>query len=124
MKTQSAYLFILTLTAAFVLSSCGSDRNDPGIQFSPEMYSSIPYEPFTQETDSIAPFKDGRNQQLPPEGTIARGQFAAYDQPNSEEDSIRHSDEVKNLINPIRRTEAVMEEGKVLYKPLLWCLPW
>ncbi len=115
MKTQSAYLITLTLAAAFILSSCGSDRNDPGIQFAPEMYSSIPYEPFTQDTDSFAPFKDRRNQQIPPEGTIARGQFASYDIPNSEDDAVRHSDEVKNRINPIRRTAAVMEEGKELY---------
>lgn len=115
MKTQSAYLFILTLTTAFILSSCGSDRNNPGIQYAPEMYSSIPYEPFTQDIDSFAPFKDRRNQQIPPEGTIARGQFASYDIPNSEEDSIRHSDAVKNMINPLRRTSKTMEEGEVLY---------
>ncbi len=115
MKTQPIYQILIALVTVSLLSSCGRDRNDPGIQFAPEMYSSIPYEPFTQDIDSFAPFKDGRNQQIPPEGTIARGQFASYDIPNSEDDSIRHGDEVKNRINPTRRTAAVMEEGKVLY---------
>lgn len=116
MKIKNTYLPFLALTAVVILlSSCGRDRNDPGMQYAPEMYESIPLEPFTQVVDSIAPFKNGRNQQLPPEGTIARGQFAAFEYPNSEVDSIRHSDELKGMVNPVPRTAATMEEGKVLY---------
>jgi|GEM_PF-42699 len=116
MNKRIAYLSVLLIAASAVLTSCGKDRNNPGIEYAPEMYTSIPYEPFTQVTDSLAPFKNKMNQQVPPEGTIARGQVGAYDIPNSEIDSIRHSDEVKNMINPLRRTETTMAEGKVLYE--------
>lgn len=115
MNKRIAYLSVLLIAASAVLTSCGKDRNNPGIEYAPEMYTSIPYEPFTQVNDSLSPFKNKMNQQIPPEGTIARGQVGAYDIPNSEDDSIRHSDEVKNMINPLRRTEKTMAEGEVLY---------
>lgn len=116
MKIKFTYLSLAALMGiGLLLGSCSRDRNNPGIQFSPEMYESIPLEPFTQVVDSFAPFKNKRNQQLPPEGTIARGQFAAFDIPNSEDDSIRHSAELKAMVNPIPRTEANLAEGEVLY---------
>lgn len=116
MKIRYTYLSLVALLGLGVLvSSCSRDRNNPGIQYSPEMYESIPLEPFTQVVDSLAPFKDKRNQQLPPEGTIARGQFAAFDIPNSEDDSIRHSDELKGMVNPVPRTAATLAEGEELY---------
>lgn len=122
MKIKQTYIqFLAVLALAVVVSSCGRDRNNPGIQYAPEMYESIPLEPFTQVTDSIAPFKNGRNQQLPPEGTIARGQFAAFEFPNSEVDSVRHSDALKGMVNPVPRTEKTLAEGKELY--LRFCGP-
>lgn len=99
------------LALAIVLTACGRDRNDPGIQYAPEMYESMPLEPFTQVQDSLAPFKDKRNQQLPPEGTIPRGGHAAFDIPATARDSAA----TIALKNPVPLTEEVMEEGKVLY---------
>lgn len=116
MNIKYTYLSLVALLGLGVLvSSCSRDRNNPGLQYAPEMYESIPLEPFTQVVDSFAPFKDKRNQQLPPEGTIARGQFAAFEFPLSEEDSIRHSDELKGMVNPVPRTAASLAEGEELY---------
>ena len=118
--TYTPVAAFLGLTVA--VSSCGRDRNNPGIQYAPEMYSSIPYEPFTQDADgsntipydSLNPGAIG-NAALPPEGTVARGHSAAFAFPNSEADSIRHSAALKGLVNPVPRTQANLDEGKVLY---------
>ena len=103
------------LTLALILSACGRDRNSPGIQYAPEMYEWIPYEPFKQVMDSTTPLPGGQTLEFPPEGTIARGKWAAYEYPNSEIDSVRHSEGVKNFYNPLRRTAGNMESAEVIY---------
>lgn len=116
MKKTRTYLSTLSVLAlAILISACGRDRNNPGIQYAPEMYESIPYEPFKQVRDSITPLRDGQTLQYPPEGTIARGKWASYEFPNSEVDSVRHSEGVKNFYNPLRRTDENMASAKVLY---------
>lgn len=116
MKNTRTYLSTVgVFVLALILSACGRDRNSPGIQYAPEMYESIPYEPFKQVADSITPFKDEQTLQFPPEGTIARGKWASYEYPNSEEDSIRHGEGVKSFYNPLRRTAENMESAEELY---------
>ena len=103
------------LGLSILVASCGRDLNDPGVQFAPEMYESIPYDPFKQVRDSVTPFANQQTMQAPPMGTVPRGgylegfEFAMGD-------SIRKSDAVANYPNPIAASEAVLAEGEVLYQ--------
>lgn len=42
------------LGAAAGLSACGAGGNDPGVEYAPNMYHSVPYEPLSQITDEGA----------------------------------------------------------------------
>jgi mono/diheme cytochrome c family protein len=112
-NTRNILRFVALIILAVVAVSCKRDPNHPGIQFAPEMVEAIPYEPFRQVKDSVSPFSDGRNMQLPPEGTIPRGGHAAF--AFGPGDSVKNSDAVKALPNPVAVTEKSMAEGQVLY---------
>lgn len=103
---------ILGLAALAV--SCGRDPNDPGIQYAPEMYEAIPYEPFKQVRDSITPFFNHQTMQAPPDGTVPRGGYLQGFE-YAEGDSMRATAEVINYPNPIEKSPAVLAEGEVLY---------
>jgi mono/diheme cytochrome c family protein len=102
------------LGLAAIAASCGRDPNDPGIQYAPEMYESIPYEPFKQVKDSTTPFADGRTLQAPPDGTVPRGGYLEGFE-FGPGDSIKAGAEVIAYPNPVPATQAVLDEGKVLY---------
>lgn len=105
---------MMLLAMAALLASCGRDPNDTGIEYAPEMYHSIPYEPFTQVEGEFAPFKNKLNQQIPPEGTLAIDGDPSYPYYG---DSITKDDpRVKVMANPIPYSEVVVEEGKLLYE--------
>jgi mono/diheme cytochrome c family protein len=107
---QLAVLLVL----AGIMSSCGRDNNDPGLQFSPEMYESIPYEPFKQVMDSTTPFKNGQTLQEPPAGTISRDGYAAFE--FAAGDSVKADNPaLKALKNPVVLSEKTLKEGEVLY---------
>ena len=107
---QLAVLLVL----AGVMASCGRDDNNPGIQFSPEMYESIPYEPFKQVMDSTTPFANGQTLQEPPEGTISRSGYAAFEFAAGDSVKAKNQDLI-NLKNPVPLTEKTLKEGEVLY---------
>lgn len=106
---QLAALLVLAITVA----SCGRDKNNPGLQFAPEMYESIPYEPFKQVMDSTTPFKNGQTLQEPPMGTISRDGYAAFEFPAG--DSVKASAEIMALKNPVPLDDKTLKEGEVLY---------
>jgi cytochrome c5 len=110
---------ILSLT--FV--SC-SDNNSTGLEFAPNMYNSLGYEPQTQiNRNKINPL--GLNMREPVKGTIARRNFqTSFVQDDSTviEDGMFY-DLTKNELaraetikNPIPWSDATEEEGKVLYE--------
>ncbi|GAA4834231.1 cytochrome c [Algivirga pacifica] len=91
---------ILGIAAAAGLTACGAEGNDPGLEYAPQMYHSIPYEPLSQMTESEVPtglfeslydyytntnpFVDSRkggkkviNMMEPVEGTVARQNYKA-----------------------------------------------
>lgn len=101
-------------SAALALSlgvvSCSPDPNDPGVEYAPEMYESLPYEPLRQTSyNTINPF--GINERDPAIGTIPRGKLAYYD--HIPKDSVRIAERV--LRNPYAYTKANLEEGQVLF---------
>lgn len=109
---------ILQLTSLLVLaaivSACGRDKNDPGLQYAPEMYESIPYEPFKQVMDSTTPFRNGQTLQEPPMGTISRNGYAAFEFPPG--DSVKAGNQgLIAMVNPVPLTDKALAEGEVLY---------
>lgn len=54
MRFNYTNLLLITLFGAF-LASCQADGNNPGIEYAPQMYHSIPYEPLTQITEEGVP---------------------------------------------------------------------
>ncbi len=132
----AAFAIALPATALLLLSGCGKDTQSPGQEYAPQMYHSIPYEPYTQITDTNSeeyntnPYnKDGMNLAKPVSGTIKRkmykgsnwntlaGDIMEYGVPHP--DSIGWSE--RNLRNPLPANPKTLEEGKVLY--LQYCSP-
>jgi len=120
---------VLALGTASLLFSCGRNPNDPGLEYAPQMYHAIAFEPYSQVTDTSSEFfntiqanPNGQNQRVPAKGTIARRQYTGmvkgslaqelyiYDIPA---DSLDYA--AKTLKNPVPNNEKTLEEGKVLY---------
>lgn len=94
------------------LGSAGHSAEKTGIEYAPQMYHSIPPEPYSQ-TEYNRWFADGRNAQKPVAGTVARGQVMYYyPYPNTPEGYEKAGKELKN---PVPVTVAHVEEGKRLY---------
>jgi mono/diheme cytochrome c family protein len=101
------YLFGLGIIA-LVLSSCAHDRNKPGYKYFDDMVTPIAY-----ETDSENPvFKDGKTNQMPVDGTIARGHLPYDYGAKSADEQTRAGVELKN---PIEKTEESLKQGKVQF---------
>lgn len=116
MKIRKIYpQYLLIPALALLLFSC-SERH-PGIEYAPQMYHSIPMEPFTQVEGYEAPFADGRNQQIPPDGTVRYGKSGAYefaDVPNYPEpaDLVK----IQAMQNPVPYSAEALAKGEVLYQ--------
>lgn len=93
-----------------VLTTACHDANDPGIEYAPQMYESIPYEPLRQITvNTVNPM--GINERTPAIGTVPLGKLNYYD--HIPKDSVQMAERL--LKNPYPYTKANLEEGKVLY---------
>ena len=91
-------------------SSCTRDQNDPGLEYAPEMYESIPYEPLRQTGyNTINAF--GINQRTPANGTVPRGKLNYYT--HIPKDSVTTAERV--LRQPYAYSKDNLEEGKLLY---------
>ncbi|MGB3619231.1 MAG: cytochrome c [Catalinimonas sp.] len=113
---------LLPAVVLFAVAACNqADRTDPGIEYAPQMYHSIPYEPLSQAgpNDFNAA---GTNVRYPVQGTVPRrawtGQYRTelasdimvYDiHPDSAQQAGRE------LKNPVALTDETLTEGKVLY---------
>lgn len=91
-------------------SSCTRDQNDPGLEYAPEMYESIPYEPLRQTGyNTINAF--GINQRTPATGTVPRGKLNYFT--HIPKDSVKIAERV--LRQPYAYSKDNLEEGKLLY---------
>jgi mono/diheme cytochrome c family protein len=100
----SAILFGAVCTVA-----C-NEAGSPGVEYAPQMYESIPYEPLKQENVNIInPM--GLNMRTPVVGTVPSGKLNYYD--HIPKDSVRIAE--RTLRNPYTYTKANLEEGKILY---------
>lgn len=133
---KKKYFIILMLACSCSVAPKG---NDTGVEYAPQMYHSIPYEPLTQiKKEGIASgfieqyyYKpnsiEGKNSNnLPPvENTISRQRFAYAKNKDSYLNFELHPDSVelasRVLKNPLKVDEALLEEGEHLY--INFCSP-
>jgi mono/diheme cytochrome c family protein len=97
------------LFSTAMLVAC-SDDQDPGLEYAPDMYHSIPLDPYSQiKENKFNP--GGMNMRQPVAGTIARGKMG-YNINLTENTAEAAATQLKN---PLQLTSANLEEGKVLY---------
>jgi mono/diheme cytochrome c family protein len=106
---RTLYLWVL---AAPLIGGCGRDERSTGLEYAPQMYHSIAYEPYVQLTaNKYSP--DAKNMREPVTGTVARGKMDYYyPYPNTNEG---YEQAGKELKNPVPPTEANLAEGARLY---------
>lgn len=103
-------LAVSALLLSAGLSACSTRPDDTGVDYAPEMYESIPYEPLRQTGfNQVNAF--GINERTPPNATIPRGKLNYYD--HIPKDSVRMAERL--LHNPYPYTKENLLEGQVLY---------
>lgn len=104
MKSLNKIAILVVVAAAAV--SC-QDITKPNYQYFPNMYESVGYETYA-ESDA---FNDGKEGQLPADGTIKRG-FVPYDLPNTTEG---YNASKVSLKSPLDSSAVDMEKAAALY---------
>ncbi len=124
------------------MAACGPGEDDPGLEYAPQMYHSVPYEPLSQITDNeagewLSSREDDRgefyntipgrqqNEMLPPENTVPRNRVNLLPL-RIEADSAGSTANLelasRTLKSPYSADdEAITEEGRVLYST--YCYP-
>lgn len=129
----SASLF-MGLTMAILLASCKAGGDHQGLEYAPNMYHSVAYEPYTQITDKSAgswltsiDYEDGHgefynsndfnahrsNLRMPPPNTVSRNKFN-YLPYRLHKDSLAIAEK---LVSPLDSAKAkeILADGKALY---------
>ena len=105
---KSVYKITLLVGIAILVSSCHNNA-EPNYQYMPNMYEPVSYNTYSQ-SDA---FKDGKEGQLPVEGTINRG-FEVYEYPDTPEALL--AVKAANLPSPLGAlSEKDMEKAKGLF---------
>ena len=138
---QNIRNLFLSLSILVILAGCGGSGDNPGTEYAPNMYHSVPYDPFTQITDPEAgrwatsidytampgadnghaefynsnPFNlNNMNMRTPPANTVKRNAqvWLPYRLPN-DSTGLRLSN---RLSNPLDSSAEVVAAGKALYE--------
>ena len=104
---KSVYKITLLFGLSMIASSC-HDKLAPNFQYFPDMYEPVGYETYA-ESDA---FKNGKEGQLPAEGTIDRG-FEPFEYENS---TAGYELAKANLRSPLDSISNNTEKGKELYE--------
>ncbi len=101
-------IFILVLASMAV--SCNHHRNDPGRAYMGDldMYYPVAYDAYTANPV----FSDSTTMQVPPAGTIARGQIPYPYKLKSMDEQVRAG---KELVNPVPAIPESLQKGKELF---------
>ena len=106
---KSVYKITLLVGITILVSSC-HDNSKPNYQYMPNMYEAVSYNTYSESTA----FKNGKEGQLPVEGTIKRG-FEPYEYPNTPEALI--AVKAANLKSPIDSISTKdMDKAKALFE--------
>jgi mono/diheme cytochrome c family protein len=54
MLRKNLNIGLAAVVASFMLTACGADRDNPGVEYAPQMYHSVAYEPLTQVIENDA----------------------------------------------------------------------
>ena len=108
---KRVYKITLLFGILILVSSCHSDKA-PNCQYFPNMYEAVSYETYA-ESDA---FKDGKEGQLPPAGTINRG-FEPFEYENS---TAGYELSKTNLKSPLDSLNRNSEKGKELFE--IYCM--
>jgi mono/diheme cytochrome c family protein len=130
MKITNSIYTLAFLGVGLTLTSCGASGDDPGYEYAPQMYNSIPYEPLTQivnedEGEWLSTREDGKgefynsninnpnrmNMREPVANTVPRTKdgYLPYRLKQFELEAAALNE------NPLELTPQILEEGKVLY---------
>ena len=104
MKSLNKIVAVIGLSV--IATSC-FDKSKPNYQFFPNMYEAVPYETYSEHDV----FKNGKEGQLPAEGSIKRG-FVPYEIPNTTEG---YALAKATLKSPLDSTTVDTEKGKELF---------
>jgi len=105
-------------------TSCKRGHDSTGLEFAPNMYDAVGYEPYRQiRPNTVNVRENGLNMRLPAKGTVSRpnyhttfgGDSASTDLMiyNIPADSISIAE--RTLTNPIPETEKSMADGQLMY---------
>lgn len=124
---------LLGFSTAMLLASCGASGDNQGVEYAPNMYHSVAYEPFSQIVDEDAgrwltsiDYADGHaeffnsnilnpyrmNMRETPANTVSRNKHGWLPY-RLEKDSLAMASEM--VKNPLDSTVAVVADGKILY---------
>ncbi len=138
---QTLNKILIAFSATALLAGCSASGDNPGVEYAPNMYHSVPYDPFTQVTDPDAgrwvtsidyPNMPGKNEghaefynsnlfnphrmnmRVPPANTVKRNQqgWLPYRLPN-DTTGLRLSGRVES---PLEGSKEALAAGKVLYE--------
>ena len=104
---KSLYKIVLLVCVSVLVASC-KDNLTPNYQYMPNMYESVGYETYAESKA----FKNGKEGQLPAEGTISRG-FEVYDYANS---TAGYDAAKATSRSPLDSTAVDMDKAKELYE--------
>jgi cytochrome c len=107
MKKTVSFLSALAGIGMMLLTSCGKDPKDPGLEFMPDMYRSPSYEVYSSNPN----FNDSLTMQAPVQGTIPRG-YTFFEYPGTTEGYEAAGRDVRN---PMAVTAENIAEGERLY---------
>jgi mono/diheme cytochrome c family protein len=126
-------LGLVSVAAAVLLAGCKAGGDNQGLEYAPNMYHSVAYEPLTQITEKdygvwVNSLDNGRgeyynsneynpfrmNLRLPPANTVRRNKngWLPYRATN-DTTSLRLANK---LMNPYEATPAILEQGKAMYE--------
>ena len=106
----SKSFYVAGTLLALALPACTVAPDATGVEYAPEMYESLAYEPLRQTAfNTVNAF--GINQRTPAVATIPRGKLNYYT--HIPKDSVRIAE--RTLHQPYAYTKENLEEGKLLY---------
>ena len=130
MKITNASLFAGSVLALSLLAGCKAEGENPGLEYAPQMYHSVAYEPLTQIKDEaqgswLSTREDGKGEYFNSNVNNPRAmnmrEPVANTVPRNKQGFLPHRlqqfelDKAALITNPVEKTEQVLKDGEKLY---------